>query len=224
LYNIRYHKGLYQPTIGLRVTYNLGAENKEARPRWELTNQENTDTGGNEWDGQSTLSHAKMVERTRDFIQEHQKRPLFISKGEWQPQKPEIILRHAMRGLQNYNMNADTQNEEAYKFFLTLEHAWDALAHDRYPVGTFYDFGAGGSLATYYRENKTPIIKLNSNQAKLIDAMAEAVGIPRQRGQSEVVIPEHLRDYSKWRKSPAYKRRLARAEVRYRARDKKSNN
>jgi hypothetical protein len=33
-------------------------------------------------------------------------------------------------------------------------------------------------------------------QVKILDALAEAADIPHQRGQSEVAIPEHIRDYT----------------------------
>jgi len=58
---------------------------------------------------------------------------------------------------------------------------------------------AGSLLQAYYGETKEPAIKLtNPKQVLLLDAMAEAAGIPHQRGQTEITIPEKLRNYNKY--------------------------
>ena len=57
------------------------------------------------------------------------------------------------------------------------------------------------SLNTYTRqrpwhEPRPEIIKLDPQQVKILDALAEAADIPHQRGQAEIEIPEHIRDYA----------------------------
>ena len=42
----------------------------------------------------------------------------------------------------------------------------------------------------------------------MVDALTEVVGVPHERGQTEVIIPEELRNYSKWVMSQEYQDRL----------------
>jgi hypothetical protein len=48
----------------------------------------------------------------------------------------------------------------------------------------------------------------------MLDAMAEAAGIPRQRGLTEITIPEKLRNYNHYMMSTEYQERWARAQAR----------
>ena len=74
---------------------------------------------------------------------------------------------------------------------------------------------AGSTLSAYYshyRAEGSPhpeVIKLEDPiQVRRIDALTEAAGVPHERGQTEVIIPEKLRNYSKWVMSQEYQDRL----------------
>ena len=83
--------------------------------------------------------------------------------------------------------------------------AWDALAYDKYETGSREEGLAGSLLQSYYGETKEPTIKLtNPKQVLLLDAMAEAAGVPHQRGQTEITIPEKLRKYNQYLMSSEY--------------------
>jgi hypothetical protein len=47
--------------------------------------------------------------------------------------------------------------------------------------------------AKHNKEPRPELIKLDPQQVKILDALADAAGIPHQRGQTEITIPEHSR-------------------------------
>ena len=49
-----------------------------------------------------------------------------------------------------------------------------------------------------------------------LDAFAEAAGVPPQRGQMEIAIPEKLRNYNRYLISPEYQARLTEAKAKQR--------
>jgi hypothetical protein len=49
---------------------------------------------------------------------------------------------------------------------------------------------------------------------QLLDAMAEAAGIRHERGQTEITIPEKLKNYNQYLMSPAYQERWDNAQLR----------
>ena len=51
-------------------------------------------------------------------------------------------------------------------------------------------------------EPRPEIIKLDVQQVKILDALAEAADLPHQRGRAEIEIPENLRYYRRYRFSP----------------------
>jgi hypothetical protein len=123
------------------------------------------------------------------------------------------------------NKQLDNERQE---FFYQLGKAWDAVAFNRYEIGTFLEVSIGGRLASYYDDARRrglehpELISLNPTQVQIIDAMTEAVGIPHQRGQSEIPIPENVRGsktYFAWRRSPEYTASLNA----YMARQKREN-
>jgi hypothetical protein len=83
-------------------------------------------------------------------------------------------------------------------FFSPLGFAWEALTYDRYEPGSFGEYLAGSRLHFEYQYSHEPAIKLSHPlQVRVIDALTEAVGIPHERGQTEIEIPEKLRYYDK---------------------------
>ena len=72
---------------------------------------------------------------------------------------------------------------------------------------------AGSILQAYYGDTKEPTIRLtNPKQVQLLDAMAEAAGVPHQRGQTEIAIPDKLRNYNQYLMSSEYQERWTQAK------------
>jgi hypothetical protein len=93
------------------------------------------------------------------------------------------------------------------RYFKPLHAAWQLLTYDRLEPGTEDERSAAAAILEAYRDN--PVIELNETQVRTIDAMAEAAGIPRPRGQSVIAIPEQYGDPN-WRyNSPQWLRRAA---------------
>ena len=85
----------------------------------------------------------------------------------------------------------------------------------KYETGSKEEGLAGSILQSYYSAGKEPTIRLtNPKQVQLLDAMAEAAGVPHQRGQTEITIPEKLRNYNQYLISPEYEERWSRAQSR----------
>jgi hypothetical protein len=91
-------------------------------------------------------------------------------------------------------------------FYAKLGKAWDAIAYDHYRrrdgVEDWFEMNLAGrnvsgayQLAQARGESRPEIITLDPLQTQILDALAEAADIPHQRGQSEIEIPEKLRDY-----------------------------
>jgi hypothetical protein len=51
---------------------------------------------------------------------------------------------------------------------------------------------------------------------RVLDALTEAAGVPHQRGQTEVEIPEKVRKYNQYLMSPEYQVKLAEAQAKRR--------
>jgi hypothetical protein len=51
-------------------------------------------------------------------------------------------------------------------------------------------------------EPRPELIKLDPQQVKILDALAEAAHVPHQRGHAEIEIPDNLRYYNRYRFSP----------------------
>ena len=103
-------------------------------------------------------------------------------------------------------------------FFGTIKLAWDALAYDRYRPGSHIEEWAGKDLEEHFRSTNEQTIKLSDPQIRVINALTEAVGIPHQRGQAEIEIPENLKHYSEWQVSEEYQERVAKAKSEWKTR------
>jgi hypothetical protein len=98
------------------------------------------------------------------------------------------------------------------RFYSKIKDAWDVIAFDHYRerdgvVSYFVRDEAFHYLSLTYQiakdkeEPRPEIITLDPLQAKILDALAEAAGVPHQQGQTEIEIPEHLRghrEYQQW--------------------------
>src|SRR5438270_9921116 len=84
-------------------------------------------------------------------------------------------------------------------FFRTLQTAWDAVSYDHYPESSRekqqVELGLRSHLATGWIGDKPPfpIILEDDRHIVLLDAMAEAVGIPHLRGQRVVPLPPSIK-------------------------------
>jgi hypothetical protein len=170
----------------------------------------------------SKSHHEHLVKNIRNFI--HREQQARIRNGD--EASLEGIVRNELDSLQE--VKSDPEEEKiASQVWFPIRNAWDALTYDRYQPGSFYEVQAGWRLSDHFQSTHEPIIRLSNLQIRIIDALTEAVGIPHQRGQTDIEIPEKLRDYDKWKSSTEYKERLARVltdwEQRVKARAAKRN-
>jgi hypothetical protein len=131
---------------------------------------------------------------------------------------PAIIINNAFRDQTSLWMSPDPMVQQRAAFFRPIQDAWYAIAyeHFRYEPDKYAPTGepaleqqfAGETLSFRYqrahvlREPRPEIIKLDPQQGKILDALAEAANIPHQRGQTEIEIPENLRYYAHYRIGP----------------------
>jgi hypothetical protein len=160
-------------------------------------------------DQEHGLTHEQLVSSIKGLIREHQQvYTRFRSPQDREVLPPETIIRSVLDWYSSSSM------EQGDTFF-TLRSAWDALAYDQYETGSKEEGLAGSVLQAYYSATREPAIKLTDpKQVLLLGAMAEAAGIPHQRGQTEIVIPEKLRNYNQYMMSPEYEERFTRARAR----------
>lgn len=157
-------------------------------------------------DQEQGLSHEQLVSSIKGLIHEHQQVYASIrSPQERAVLPPETVIRSVLDWYSGSSMERDDM-------FFTLRSAWDALAYDKYETGSKEEGLAGSILQAYYSATREPGIKLtNPKQVQLLDAIAEAAGVPHQRGQTEITIPEKLRNYNHYLMSPEYQERWANA-------------
>jgi hypothetical protein len=83
---------------------------------------------------------------------------------------------------------------EHQKEFMNVWRAWQALSYERFTGKQGYSGEAGipaknvtrGELELYVAVTKKPSLTLSPKAVTLLDAMAEVVGIPRQRGEATI--------------------------------------
>ena len=150
-------------------------------------------------DQEQGLSHEQLVTSIKGLIREHQNvYDTLRSPQERAVLPPETVIRNVLE----WYASSSTEQDDT---FFTLKSAWDALAYDKYETGSREEGLAGSLLQSYYGETKEPSIKLtNPKQVLLFGAMAEAAGLPHQRGQTEITIPEKLRHYNQYLMSSEY--------------------
>ena len=158
-------------------------------------------------DQEQGLSHEQLVTSISGLIRENQQvYDQLRSPRERAVLPPETIIRNVLEWYADSSMEQDDT-------FSTLLSAWDALAYDQYETGSREEGLAGSILQAYHSGTRETAIKLtNPKQVLLLGAMAEAAGLPHQREQTEITIPEKLRNYNKYLLSSEYEERLTKAK------------
>ena len=162
------------------------------------------------------IPHEQLVDNFRLLIQEQQEThaKLFTSRensGEAEYLSPVTAVRDAL------DWYAGSPNAELGDHMFTVRSAWDATVYDRYEPGSREEGLAGSVLQAYYSATHEPTIKLtHPMQVRVLDALAEAAGVPHQRGQTEIEIPEKLRNYNRYLMSPEYQAKLTEAQAKRR--------
>ena len=119
---------------------------------------------------------------------------------------PAIMIKGELLKQTGLHMSPDPLDKQRAVFFQPIKDAWDAVAYEHYRregtgQPTYDRVDAGIALsATYGRakarhEPRPEFLQLDPQQVRILDALAEAAGVPHQRGQTEIEIPEHVRDY-----------------------------
>jgi hypothetical protein len=139
------------------------------------------------------LPHEQLVQNIRSFITREQLNKRFMGD-------PEGLIQAELSELSAFTMDKK-KDERANQVWRPVAKAWDIVAYDQYG-GMFEQNLAAFFLSDYYQRTHESNIRLTETQTRILDALTEAVGIPHQRGQTEIVIPEKLRDYAAWRASP----------------------
>jgi hypothetical protein len=139
--------------------------------------------------GEQERSHAELVVAFRLTIRHRQ-----MELGEHAKSHPpatiirELILNHASETLRQ---TGDKQRAKAYS---TMLDAWNVIAYEHYGKWSIAQASAYSELNDHYHRTGQPVITLSEPQMRLLDALAEAADIPHRKGQTEITIPESLRN------------------------------
>ena len=160
-------------------------------------------------DQEQGLSHEQLVASISGLIREQQRvYDTLRSPRDREVLPPETVIRNVL----DWYSSSSMEQEDT---FSTLLSAWDALVYDQYETGSKEEGLAGSTLYSYHSSTREPTIKLtNSKQVQLLDPMAEAAGIQHERGQTEIAIPEKLKNYNQYLMSPEYHERWTHAKSR----------
>jgi hypothetical protein len=162
------------------------------------------------------IPHERLVETFRSLIKEQQDVHASLRSFGEMSHEPEVLSpERAVRGVLDWY--AGSANKEMGEHMFTVRSAWDALSYDRYEPGSREEGLAGSVLQAYYGATREPAIKLtHPMQVRVLDALAEAGGVPHQRGQTEIEIPEKLRNYNQYLMSPEYQAQLTEPQAKRR--------
>jgi hypothetical protein len=120
---------------------------------------------------------------------------------------PAIMIRGEISKQTGINIaHPERFDKQRSAFFRPIRDAWDVIAFEHYRwEGTgeqsYETHLAGCDLSSRYEravargEPRPETITLDPLQVKILDALAEAADVPHQRGQTEIEIPAHLREY-----------------------------
>ncbi len=153
---------------------------------------------GQEQQGWHDRPHAELVDAFRGLIRKEH-----LALGDRARFFPPIkIIHDALLHQVQYIFSDDRADKQRGAYFGQILDAWDVIAYEHYDEELSEKHHAGLNLDTKYHRAKarnTPhpeIITLeDSLQVRIIDAAAEAAGIPHQRGQTAFAIPQKLWDY-----------------------------
>jgi hypothetical protein len=193
-----------------------GAEGEQPRqnfssgkpPERAATNAEGADRSrlvlpGQEQQSWQDRPHAELVSAFRGLIQKEQQ--ALGDRAKYH--SPVMIINAAFLQQVQYIFSNDKADKQRGAYFAQILHAWQVIAYEHYGKGsvTSGDLDrhlAGLDLCTQYQRAKAriaprpEIITLEDPlQVRIIDAAAEAVDIPHQRGQTSFEIPQQLWDY-----------------------------
>ena len=159
------------------------------------------------------LTHEQLVVGLRAYISHVQNVDLEL-QGHLPAERRQAIPAAAVIR-RKLDWEAGTPDQEKGEVYSGLRDAWDALAYDRYRPGSRDENLAGFSLFRSYNNKRSEgvpdpdVIRLSDPlQVRMMDALAEAAYVPHERGQTAYIIPERLRDYTKWTLSEEYQNKV----------------
>ena len=152
----------------------------------------------------SEAPHEQLVEAFRGLIQqERQKAPY-----DYAPRPPAIIIAGELWNQMLAHASPDPLDKQRAAFYRQIHTAWEIIANEQYEF-----LGRGERSALYpvyearlhlfntytrakeHHEPRPELITLDPLQVKILDALAEAADVPRQRGQAEIEMPQYIREY-----------------------------
>ena len=152
-------------------------EEGKGRPQ-ELTTQGTPQPEGPGWYGRS---HAELVDAIKAYTQQH----------------PWLTPEDALHNRLENELFFNAKDPEKAAFCETVLAAWDTLAFDRYKPFSHNEHKAGRFVQDYSAETGSPVIHLTDPlQVRMIDAMCEAVDLPRDKGSALIPIPDKLQTLS----------------------------
>jgi hypothetical protein len=162
------------------------------------------------------VPHEQLVATFRSLIKEQQTTYAQLHAISENPHEPDVLSPEtAVRGVLDWY--SGSANQELGEHLFTVRTAWDALAYDRYEPGSREEGLAGSVLQAYSGATGESNIKLtHPMEVRVLDAFTEAAGVPHQRGQTEIDIPEKLRNYNRYLMSREYEAKLAEAQAKRR--------
>jgi hypothetical protein len=156
-----------------------------------------------EQQGSGERSHAELVAAFQNAIRREQQALGDIAKYH----SPVKIVDAAFCSQVQYIFSDNKEDKQRGEFFSNILHAWEVIAFEYFGKGSVNSGDldrhiAGIVLCAQYQRAKAlnkphpEIITLTDPlQVRMIDAAAEATGIPHQRGQTSFEIPQKLWDY-----------------------------
>jgi hypothetical protein len=152
----------------------------------------------------SEAPHEQLVMAFRGLIQQERQK----EANNYAPRPPAIIIGGALWEQVLYHASPDPLDKQRAAFYRQIHTAWEIIANEQYEVlgrgersALYPVYEARLKLSdTYIRakerhEPRPEIIKLDPQQVKILDALAEAADVPHQRGQAEIEIPQYIREY-----------------------------
>jgi hypothetical protein len=154
-------------------------------------------------------SYEELVRGFRDYL--HRREQEWMASAQ-PPERgfylPEELIRDELTRQATRRLDDDWR-----RTFITLTSAWDALAYERYEPGSSYECAAGFGLEAVMGGEETTVKLSDPVQVRIIDALTEIAGIPHQRGQTDIEVPEKLRHYHEYYLSQEYQDRVAQAQA-----------
>lgn len=156
-----------------------------------------------EQQGSGERSHAELVAAFQNAIRQEQQALGDLAKYH----SPVKIVDAAFSKQVQYIFSDNKEDKQRGEFFSKILHAWEVIAFEYFGKGSVNSGDldrhyAGLDLCAQYQRAKAlnkphpEIITLTDPlQVRMIDAAAEAVGIPHQRGQISFEIPQKHWDY-----------------------------